>query len=171
MTEKMYTVGKIINTHGIHGEVKVLRITDFEERFSIGKTLYIVKDGNIQKELTIESHRMHKGFDLLRFKGLTNINDVEVYKGCKLKIKEDQLTDLAEHEFYYHEIIGCAVFTNDGEQIGTIKEILSPGANDVWVVRRSQGKDVLIPYIASVVTLVDTQASKVIIEPMEGLLD
>ncbi|GGA92242.1 ribosome maturation factor RimM [Ornithinibacillus halotolerans] len=171
MNNKLFTVGKIINTHGIRGEVKVLRISDFDDRFEKGNTLYLVTDNKIVKELTIDGHRIHKGFDLVRFEGLDNINDVEHFKGSLLKISESQLTELEENEFYYHEIIGCEVMTSDGEVIGKIKEILSPGANDVWVVQRPKGKDLLIPYIADVVTEVDVKQKQVVIVPMEGLLD
>ncbi|MBY7143656.1 ribosome maturation factor RimM [Virgibacillus sp. NKC19-3] len=171
MTEKMFTIGKIINTHGIHGEVKVMRITDFEERFAVGETVYAVKEDGKQVELVITAHRIHKGYDLIFFKGFGTINEVEHLKGTQLKITEGQLTELGENEFYYHEIIGCDVYTVDGGVLGEIKEILSPGANDVWVVKQPGGKDILIPYISDVVIEIDVKAQNVVIEPMEGLLD
>lgn len=167
----MYNIGKIINTHGLKGEVKVHRITDFEDRFDIGNTVYATKDNGETFELQIASHRMHKGYHLLTFKELYSINDVEHLKGSMLKISEDQLTPLEEGEYYYFEIIGCTVFTSAGEEIGVVKEILSPGANDVWIVKRKNKKDVLIPYIEQVVKKVDPEVKKIIIEPMEGLLD
>ncbi|WP_077300253.1 ribosome maturation factor RimM [Virgibacillus pantothenticus] len=171
MTEQMFTVGKIVNTHGIKGEVKVLRITDFDDRFEVGNDVYIIKHGQKPIKMTISSHRVHKGFDLLQFEGYQNINDMIAFKGCELKIPQSQQAELAEHEFYYHEIIGCTMVTQAGEEIGTITEILSPGANDVWVVERKNGKNALIPYIEDVVIDVDVEAKKVTISPMEGLLD
>ncbi|MBP2077633.1 ribosome maturation factor RimM [Oceanobacillus polygoni] len=170
MNSRMFNVGKIVNTHGIRGEVKVLRISDFEERFAPGEKLFVIKDEQ-PIELKIAARRMHKGFDLLQFEGYANINDVESFKGCKLKINEAQLTELDQDEYYYHEIIGCEVFTAEGRNLGKIKEILSPGANDVWVVKQQAGKDLLIPYIDDVVTDVDIVNKKIVIEPMEGLLD
>lgn len=171
MVGKMFNIGKIVNTHGIRGEVKVLRISDFAERFAIGEQVYVIKDEQTPVQLTIDAFRTHKGFDLLHFTGYDHINDVEYFKGSYLKIGEHQLTELEEDEYYYHEIIGCEVVTGDDEKIGEIKEILSPGANDVWVVSQPNGKDVFIPYIKEVVTDVDIEAKKVVIEPMEGLLD
>lgn len=170
MAEKMFNVAKIVNTHGIRGEVKGVRITDFADRFTIGGKLYLIKEKEEPLELVIDSHRTHKNFDIIHFKGFDNINDVEHFKGYHLKIRESQLTALDDGEFYYHEIIGCDVFLENGEKLGTIKEILAPGANDVWVVKQAKGKDVLIPYVADVVKKVDIQAKKVVIEPMEGLL-
>ncbi|MFC4557093.1 ribosome maturation factor RimM [Virgibacillus kekensis] len=171
MTDRLFEVGKIVNTHGIKGEVKVLRISDFEERFKPGNILYLTQGNKQIVELEVASHRQHKGFDLLQFKGYENINDVEHFKGDLLNIKEEQLTDLDEDEFYYHEIIGCEVYLDNGEKLGTIKEILSPGANDVWVVKQQKGKDILVPYIEDVVKEVEPEDGKVIIKPMEGLLD
>ncbi len=169
---KMFNVGKVVNTHGIKGEVKVIRITDFEERFSNGSKLYWVsKDGSEKILLEVDGHRRHKNFDLVHFKGYNSINDVEKLKEGMLKISEDDLMDLEENEYYYHEIIGCTVFTMDGQELGRIKEVLAPGANDVWVVGRTGKKDVLIPYIEEVVKEVHIQDKKIVIEPMEGLLD
>ncbi|UOQ85553.1 ribosome maturation factor RimM [Gracilibacillus salinarum] len=164
-------VGKIVNTHGIRGEVRVIRITDFEERFEAGTTLYIKsKASDTLTPVTIDGHRVHKNFDLLHFQGYENINDVEKFKDSTLLIRTEQLTELEENEFYYHEIIGCEVETVSGEVLGKVSEILSPGANDVWVVKQ-KGKEYLIPYIEDIVKEVDIDKQRIIIEPMEGLLD
>ncbi|HHW38858.1 MAG TPA: ribosome maturation factor RimM [Bacillales bacterium] len=168
---KYYNVGKIVNTQGIKGEIRVISSTDFpEERFQKGNILFIEAAPNDLIEVKVSSHRLHKSFHLLTFAGLNNINDVEKYKGKMLKISEDQLNDLDEGEFYYHEIIDCEVSTDDGEKLGTIKEILSPGANDIWVVKRPGEKDLLLPYIEDVVKEVDVKNKKVIVHLMEGLL-
>ncbi len=86
-------------------------------------------------------------------------------------MKEDQLGSLPEGEYYFHEIIGCTVVLADQQEIGVIKEILTPGANDVWVVKAKGGKEILIPYIEDIVLSVNVQEKKVIIQPMEGLLE
>lgn len=171
MSDQMYNIGKIINTHGIRGEIKVHRISDFDERFEVGETVFVAMENKAPFEVEIVGHRIHKGFDLIFFKGFETINDVEHLKDAYLKITEEQLTELEENEYYYHEIINCDVFLNTGEHVGVIKEILSPGANDVWVIKQVKGKDILIPYIDDVVKEVDIDAQKVIIEPIEGLLD
>lgn len=168
---KLFDVGKIVNTHGIDGEVKVKRMTDFENRFAIGEKVYVENHDGQLIELEIGSHRRHKQFDLLRFKGIDNINDIESYKGKTLKIKEDQLAPLAENEFYQHDIIGCDVFTMNEDFIGEISHILKTGANDVWAIETPKGKEILIPFIKDVVKEVDIDNKQVIIEPMEGLFD
>ncbi|MFS0561230.1 ribosome maturation factor RimM [Terribacillus sp. 179-K 1B1 HS] len=172
MEMKMFNVGKVVNTHGVAGEVRVVRITDFDERFEPGEELYWFQDENSKpQKLIVKTHRKHKTFDLLTFQGYASINQVEELKGGILKVREDQLEDLEENEFYYHEIIGCTVETVDGEMLGKVKEILSPGANDVWVVQREKQKDLLVPYIEPVVKQIDVDSKRIVIEPMEGLLD
>lgn len=170
MSDSLYDVGKIINTHGICGEVRVIRITDFDDRFDVGNTLYVEYNNDLIP-LTIEGHRKHKQYDLLHFQGYDRIEDVERFKNTYLKINEEQLTELNEGEFYYHEIIGCEMVTTNGKLVGNIDHILSPGANDVWVVKQDDGKELLIPYIKDIVKQVNVEEKKVIIEPMEGLLD
>lgn len=170
--EKWFNVGKIVNTHGVKGEIRVISKTDFaDERYAPGNEIYLFMPETKEPiPLTIESHRVHKNFDLLTFKEYENINEVEKMKGGILKIREDQQTELEENEFYFHEIIGCLVFTTKGEEIGKVAEILTPGANDVWVVKGKGGKDILIPYIEQIVKKVDIKDKMILIDPMEGLL-
>jgi 16S rRNA processing protein RimM len=170
--EKWFNVGKIVNTHGVKGEVKVVSTTDFpEERYQKGNTLYLFHGQNQEPiGLVIQSHRNHKNFDLLTFEGYENINEVEKFKEGILKVQEDQLQELDEGEYYFHEIVGCKVMTSAGEDLGIIKEILSPGANDVWVVKGERGKEYLIPYIEDIVINIDIEGQLITIEPMEGLL-
>jgi len=144
-----YNVGKIVNTQGLQGELRVLSVTDFaDERFKKKSVLALFDDkDNYIMDVEIASHRKHKNFDIVKFKGLYHINDVEKYKGCSLKIAEENLTDLDDGEFYYHEII------------------------DVWVVKRKGKKDLLLPYIPPVVLDVDVAAGRIEVELMEGLDD
>jgi 16S rRNA processing protein RimM len=163
-------VGKIANTHGLKGELKLLAATDFPaERFKKGETLYLDVDG---KKLPFEvtTYRPHKQFHLVTFKGLENINLVEKYKGMKLYVHVEHVHELTEHEFYYHEIIGCEAVV-DGEVIGVVDDIFETGANDVWVIKRPGKSDALIPYIESVVNDIDVEAKRVVITPIPGMID
>ncbi|MBC1525863.1 ribosome maturation factor RimM [Listeria booriae] len=171
--EQMFNVGKIVNTHGLMGEVRVMSQTDFaDERFVPGNELFLfAKNSKKPEKLVIKTHRKHKNFDLLTFEGIIGINNVERMKEGMLKVPESQLGDLEENEFYFHEIIGCEVYTEEGELLGTISEILTPGANDVWVVQQKGEKDKLVPYIADVVTSVNIADKKITISVMEGLFD
>ncbi|MBS4198933.1 ribosome maturation factor RimM [Bacillus sp. FJAT-49732] len=168
-----FNVGKIVNTHGIKGEVRVISKTDFpEERYAPGSLLYLFLPKKKEPiELIVNTHRKHKNFDLLTFENYSNINDVELWREGILKVTEEQLNDLPEGEYYFYEIIGCTVITEDEEEIGIVKEILSPGANDVWVVKRKDGKEFLIPYIEDVVIDISVEDKRIIINPIEGLLE
>jgi len=173
MDDKLYTVGKIVNTHGIRGELKIFPETDFpDERFAKGSALVFYDPRNhTALPVVVESAREQKKLMIIKFQGFSDINEVEKYKGWLLKVEQKYVSELPEDEFYHHEIIGCTVVTDEGEQLGTISEILSPGANDVWVVERENGKPVLLPYIDEVVLEVNVVEKRVKVHIMEGLID
>ncbi|WP_125981635.1 ribosome maturation factor RimM [Loigolactobacillus iwatensis] len=173
MAEEFYNVGKIVNTHGIAGEVRVMATTDFTKaRFKPGSKLYLTLNG-VKQQLTIKTHRKHKKFDLLSFDGLASINDVEKFKGSDLQVARTDQQELTPGEgYYYRDIIGCQIIDQATKQdLGTVKEILSPGANDVWVVQRPGKKDWLLPYLKQVVLSVDIATKVVMIDLPEGLID
>ena len=167
-----FNVGKIVNTQGLQGEMRVLSVTDFaEERFKKGNTLPLFdKKDQFVMDVEIASHRKVKNFDIIKFKGMYHINAIEKFRDFSLKVAEEDLSDLEEGEFYYHEIIGLEVYEND-VLLGTIKEILQPGANDVWVVKRKGKRDLLLPYIPPVVLGIDIEQGRVDVEIPEGLDD
>ncbi|WP_059104641.1 ribosome maturation factor RimM [Shouchella shacheensis] len=166
-----FNVGKLVNTHGVRGEVRVLSTTDFaEERYAAGSTLKIAPDARSDGvQVVVRSHRIHKNFDLLTFEGMNNINDVEGYKGQFLFVSKKDLSELEEHEFYHHEIVGCTVVSDEGEELGKVKEIFETGANDVWVVQRKGKKDLLLPYIEEAIKEVDVEERVIQVHVMEGL--
>ena len=107
-----YQVGKIINTHGIRGEVRVLSTSDFtDERFMPGNALYLFDKGALVKEVVVKTHRKHKQFDLLSFEKLEDINLIEGFKGFDIKISEDQQQDLEDGSYYYHQILMRSLWT------------------------------------------------------------
>ncbi|MDM5232208.1 ribosome maturation factor RimM [Lysinibacillus pakistanensis] len=168
-----FNVGRIVNTHGIRGEVRVLSTTDFEEeRFAVGNRLAAFKkDDKKPTWVTIESIRRHKNFILLTFEGMDNINMVEPFKEGLLKVTKDQMTDdlLQENEFFFHEIIGCEIVSEEGEKIGVVSDILQTGANDVWVVKGAK-KEHYIPYIEDIVKEINVDDKRIVIHVMDGLL-
>lgn len=174
MEKALFAVGKIVNTHGIRGEIKVVAQTDFPDvRFASGSQLVLVPPEALREEpfpVTVKTSRDHKTFLLVQLEQFDNINQVEKYKGGQLKVTEEQLLELEEGEYYYFEIVGCSVVTEDGETLGIVKEILTPGANDVWVVKRPKGPDLLLPVIDECVLEVDVEAKQITVHLMEGLL-
>lgn len=169
--ENYFKVGTIVNTHGIRGEVKILAITDFaDERFKKGAELQVeTKDGYVP--FKVQSSRLHKNMWLVLFEGVNNINDIEKYKTYDVYVYGDARETLGDDEYYYDEIIDSRVFDLDGNDIGVVSEIMTTGANDVWVVQRPGQKDALIPMIDDVVKNVDVDNKRITIDALEGLLD
>ncbi|PAF32302.1 ribosome maturation factor RimM [Paenibacillus sp. 7516] len=164
-------VGKIVNTHGIRGELKIMPLTDFPEvRFAKNAELYLFTPDNHPVLVHVESARLHKNMYIVRLKEYGNINEVEKFKGSIAKVSKENLAELEENEYYFHQIVGCTVVTEEGENLGTISEILTPGANDVWVVKTAAGKEILLPVIDDVVLDVDVNEKLVKVHLMEGLL-
>lgn len=172
MSESLLSVGKIVNTHGIRGELKIVSSTDFPEvRFAPKSKLILVHpESKQQVHVTVASARPNKGTYIVRFEGYGNINEVEKYKGYDVKVSKDQAVELPENEYYFYQIIDCEVVDETGEKLGVIKEILRPGANDVWVVEMQNRKELLLPVIDDVVLDVDVDNKVVKIHLMEGLL-
>lgn len=169
-----FKVGKIVNTHGVKGEIRVISSTDFaEERYAVGTNLMIRhEDQKAEIAVVVRHHRRHKNFDLLQFEGYHSINDVEPFKGAILYVSGEQLEELDEGEFYYHEIIGCSVISEEGDELGQVKEIIETGANDVWVVKRlGGGKDILLPYIEEVIKEINIDEKIIRVHLMEGLVE
>lgn len=166
--KELFNVGKIVNTHGIKGEVKVASITDFpEQRYKKNNILYLEDESH---PLTIESVRVHKGMYMLKFAEIKDMTQAELLKNKVLKTTHES-NELSDNEFYYHDIIGLVVNDKSLGELGKITEIMSPGANDVWVVNSKQYGEVLIPYIPSVVLKVDLKKAVVEVEIPEGLID
>lgn len=163
-------VGTYANTHGIRGEIKVYPHTDDVTRFSeLNSVMLDTRDGLL--EYGIESVKYFKNMAIIKFKGIDNINDIERYKGSDIYITRDQAVPLDDDEYFLCDIIDADVTDDEGHMIGTIKEVLQTGANDVYVVRREGLKDLLIPVIPACVLDVNTVEKKVVVHLIPGLSD
>lgn len=160
-------VGKIINTHGLKGDVKVLPLTDDIKRFSKLKNVYI---GENKKKLEVSKVWYNKGYAMLAFKEYENINDVEKFKNEIIWIDEKDKIKLPKDSYFIHDLIGMEVYLKDESYLGKIEDVLTPGANDVYLVK-NKGKQYLIPAIKDVVKNIDIEEKKMIIDPIEGLID
>ena len=168
-----YKVGTIVNTQGLQGEVRIISVTDFsDERYQKNAELALFdKADKFVRTLKVKTHRKQKNFDIVKFDGLYSINDVEKFRDFSLKVAAENRAALeSDDEFYYDDIIGLDVFENE-TKIGTVVEILQPGANDVWVIKRQGKKDLLLPFIDDVILSVDIAENQVTVEIPEGLDD
>ncbi|SCP95448.1 16S rRNA processing protein RimM [Anaerobium acetethylicum] len=168
--EDLLQVGIISSTHGIRGEVKVYPTTDDVNRFKKLKKV-ILDTGKEKMELEIEGVKFFKQFAILKFKGIDNINDIEKYKGKSLLVTRTDAVKLEKDEYFVADIIGIAVFTDDGQEFGVLADVLETGANDVYVIETKDKKEVLVPAIKECVLEVDVAGRRMKIHLMEGLLD
>lgn len=164
---KLICIGKIVNTHAIKGEVRILSNSYTAEDFKENISTLIVDD----IELEIESVRKHKKFILAKFKGLNSINDVLKYKGSDIYINESEKKELSDNEYFISDIIGMEVYDENEEKIGTIKEVMKTGSNDVYVVDSLKyNKEILIPAIKSCIKNIDFKQNKMKIILLDGLV-
>jgi len=165
----LISVGEIVNTHGIKGEVKVRILTDYPERFKKDGVFLLEKNSQIS-ELTVENVKPLKNFLIIKFYEIDDIDHAETFKGELLKIPLNQLKELDKDTYYIFDIIGMEVFTEEGLLLGNVKNIFQTGSNDVYLVA-GQSKEYLIPALKQVVKNIDKEAQKITIKPLDGLLD
>ena len=167
--EKLLQVGVISSTHGVRGEVKVFPTTDDVKRFKKLKKV-ILDTGREHLPLEIESVKFFKQFAILKFKGIDNINDIEKYKGKSLLVDRENAVKLRKDEYFIADMIGLTVFTDDGEEVGKLRDVLETGANDVYIIDSLKHGEVLVPAIKQCILDVDIENGKMVIHLMEGLV-
>lgn len=163
------SVGWVSRAHGISGEILVFPITDDPEQFTRPVEFFISSDQISREKIVIERVRANKGSFIIKIRGINDRNAAEeiCHRYLQRRLNDDE--NLAPDEYFIFDLIGLVVKTIDGTEIGTIADVLSLPANDVYVVAQNSG-EVLIPAIKSVVKRVDLENEVVYIEPMEGLL-
>ena len=160
-----YLVGRIINTHGIKGELKIINESNFD-RFKKGNVLYILKDDKYE-EIKVSSVRYHQNFVLITINDLNNINDVLKYVGCN--IYTDKHEELEEGHYYFDDLIGCTVFDEDSNKIGQVLDIMENPTQDVLEVDTGK-KIAFIPFVEEFIKDVDIENKKIIVHLIEGLI-
>ncbi|MCI8403187.1 MAG: ribosome maturation factor RimM [Lachnospiraceae bacterium] len=169
--EQYLRVGVIASTHGVHGEVKVYPTTDSLERFRDLKEVVAVTARNEKKLLLVEGVKFFKQFAILKFREVATMDEAQKYKGCDLMVSRENAQPLAENEYYIGDLLGLTVETEEGESLGILADVLQTGANDVYVVKRPDGRELLLPVINSCILDVDLEKGLVKAHLMEGLLD
>lgn len=160
-------VGKIVNTHGIKGDIKIYPYTTDMERFSILKKAYIGQD---KLSVEIENIKYHKGMILLKLKGFNNINEVLKFKDEFIFVDELNKVKLPKDNYFIYELIDCKVFDLDGNSLGYIKDVLQNSSNDIYIIK-DKDKEYLIPAVKEFIKEVNIVEKKVIIDPIEGMIE
>ena len=169
MTDRL-KVGVVTSVHGIKGEVKVFPTTDDSRRFKKLKQVYL-DTGKEMLPLEIEGVKFFKQMVILKFKGYENPDDVMKFRQKELWIDRKDAVRLSKDEYFIADLIDMEVCDEEGKLIGTLKDVISTGANDVYAVETPEGKEVLFPAIRQCILDVDTEARKMTVHLMEGLLD
>ena len=144
--EDLLQVGIITSTHGVRGEVKVYPTTDDPRRFRRLKEV-VLDTGREKLNLEIEGVKFFKQFVILKFKGLDNINDIEKYRQKSLYVTRKNAVRLQRDEYFIADLIGLKVQDEDGTELGTVKDVIETGANDVYEVEMADGRSLLLPAI------------------------
>lgn len=166
--EDLLKVGVITSTHGIRGEVKVYPTTDTDRFLDLE---YVLLDtGREKRRLEIENVKYFKNLVILKFKGINNINDIEMYKQRELWILREDAQELEDDEYYIADLIGMEVVLEDGSKFGTLKDVMETGANDVYIVEDMKGEEVLLPAIKGCILDVDVETNTMTIHLMKGLI-
>ncbi|HXR42501.1 MAG TPA: ribosome maturation factor RimM [Acidothermaceae bacterium] len=164
-------VGRIGRAHGIRGEVGVeVRTDDPDLRFADGAQL--ATDPPERGPLTVVATRWHSGRLLVRFKGLDDRTAAENLRGTVLVIEVDESERPQDpDEFYDHQLVGLRVITTAGDEVGEVAEVLHLPAQDVLAIKRTDGVEVLVPFVQELVPVVDLDRGSVTVDPRPGLLD
>lgn len=163
--DKYIEIGKIVNTYGIKGQLKIVPYTDNIKRFEKLKKIYIN-----EKEYLIENVKYIKNIVILKLQGINTIEQAEEYRNLYIYIDKKDAIKLPKDTYFIRDLIGIEVYTNDGEKLGIIDDIFKTGSNDVYVVRNSLGKQILLPAISSVIEKIDLENKKVIVNLIKGLI-
>lgn len=168
--EDLLQVGVITTTHGVRGEVKVFPTTDDANRFKKLKEV-ILDTGKEQLPLEIAQVKFFKNLVILKFKGIDNINDIEKYKGKSLYVTREHAVKLKKDEYFIADLIGMRAVTEEAEELGTIKDVLQTGANDVYIIKKDGEDELLVPAIKDCVKNVDIEGGVMTLHLLEGLRD
>ena len=152
--DKQIVIGKIIAPHGVRGEFRLMPLTENPDRYLEMKKL-LLENG---KEFTITSARFHKNMVLIKTEEITSMDEVELLRGQNVVVNTKDLPPLEQGRFYVADLIGFAVVTLENEDVGKLSDVITTGSNDVFVVKSTSGKEIMIPAIDTHIKEIDTKS-------------
>lgn len=162
-------VGKIVNTHGIKGELKVYPLTNDIYRFDHLKTAFL---GENKLKVQVENVKYHKNLVILKLKGFDDINQVLSFKEKFIYVDDEGKIDLPKGHYFVFDIIGCKVYDTKNNTIGIVKEVIQSAGNDIYIVEdMDKEKEYLIPAVGEFFVDIDINKKKIIIDPIEGMIE
>jgi len=168
--DELIPVGKIIGTHGIKGLVKVFSFSGNIDSLKSAKTVFLKGSAGFNQEVELQKIALRSGGFILGFTGYDSIELAQPLIGSEINLRRDQLPEPEEDEYYWRDLIGLDVVTDQELELGRIVDIFETGSSDIYVVQGGS-KEYLIPAIADVIVNVDISSNKMTIKPLDGLLD
>lgn len=163
-------IGKILNAHGVRGELKVEPLTDDPSRYDLLDEVFLEDRKKRYTVYKVEGVRYHKGNVLVKLAGIDDIDAAKAVKNCHLAINKSDRMPLEEGAYYIDDLIGLTVYEGD-RKLGTLVDVLQPGANDVYEVDSEIYPELLIPALKDVVLHVDLEAGRMDVRLPKGLVD
>jgi 16S rRNA processing protein RimM len=161
-------MGEIVGLHGLRGTLKIRSYADSPALFAAGVALQVESpDGQVQERSVAWAQPHGKGL-LLAIAGINDRDSAAALIGSRLWVDKATLPDLEEGTYYWFELIGLSVYTTQGRYLGTLDMIVPTGSNDVYVVRNGEA-EILVPALASVVQIIDTDQRRMEVSLPEGL--
>ncbi len=157
--DNQIVIGKIVAPHGVRGDIRILPLTDKPEQFLDLKYL-LLTDG---RKLTVKGARFHKRMVLVSTEEIKTMNEAESLRDREVLIKAEDLPKLEEGQFYVADLIGLPVLDEAGKQIGTFKDSLSTGSNDVYVIAVPGEKDILLPALKIYVKEINLAEKRIVV--------
>ncbi len=171
MNENLISVAKILNFHGIKGEIKAGFSKGREKQIEALKKVFIKKNNEFF-EMNVTSVRFHKHFAIIKLKEMNTVNDVEEYKGCDIYIPRDEVENALDvNEYLISDLIGMEVFDEDGGNIGVVCAVGENLAGDLLEIKDGNGKTHLVPFVKELVPVVDMENKKIVVNNIEGLIN
>ncbi len=167
--EEILQVGVVTTTHGVRGEVKVYPTTDDAKRFKKLKEI-LLDTGKQKVRLEIEEVKFFKQMVILKFKGIDTLEEAAKYRQAGLYVSREDAVKLGRDEYFIADLIGVKVYDEDDELIGSLEDVLTTGANDVYVIRMTDGRELLLPAIRQCVLDVDVEQGRMKVHVLEGLI-
>ena len=168
--EEFFRIGSVATTHGVHGEVKVYPTTDDVNRFKKCKEV-LLDNGKEKKTVHVTGVKFFKQMVILKFEEITTMDEAELLRGYDLYVSRKNALPLQKNEYYVSDLIGLSVVTDEDKELGILDDVMQTGANDVYVVKTPDDKELLIPAIKECILQIDIENQQMKIHVMDGLFD
>lgn len=167
--QEFLEIGQIVNTFGIKGMVKVKHFTDDIRRFDNLEKVY-VEINKKKKQYEIEEVKYHKDMVLIKFKGIDNVEEAELFRNAFLKVNRNDEPELEEGTYYIVDLLGLNVYSDEGSLLGKLDDIFNNGSCDIYVVKDELGKQLLLPAISDVVKEINLEEERIVVHILKGLI-